>query len=216
MPGGLRNARTLMRQSDIIRRGGFIVTGAGHVGPGVSPPRGTPSYTVPMANQKIDSNSTDVDITNSTSETTIADVSAPALTVRNEGATRFLASGTILNKAIAGGTVIFKVKAADTLGTTTVLATSAVVCSTDTELRKWDIEAVMYGNATNVQTHWGSLNVSAASTATLSPSTFLGNGYSTSGLVETDIINVTMTAQLSGASTGFNITRESALFEAIV
>jgi hypothetical protein len=169
-----------------------------------------------MANQKIDSNSTDVDITNSSTEAIIADVDAPPLTIRNEGATRFMATGTILNKAIAGGTIIFKVKAADTFGTTTVLATSAVVCSTDLELRKWDVEAVMFGNATNAQTHWGSLNVSVASSASLPPSTFLGNGYSTSGLAETDTINVTLTAQLSAASTGFNIIRESALFEAIV
>lgn len=211
-----RNARTLMRQSNVINRGGFITTGPGRTGSGTSPPRGTPSYTVPMANQKIDSNSTDVDITNSTAEATIADVDAPPLTIRNEGATRFMASGTILNKAVAGGTVIFKVKAADSFGTTTVLATSAVVCSTDDELRKWDVEAIMFGNATNSQTHWGSINVSAASTGTLVPSTFLGNGYSESGLVETDTLNVTLTAQLSGASTGFNITRESALFEAIV
>lgn len=126
-----------------------------------------------------------------------------------------MASGTIKNTAVAGGAVTFKVKAADTAGTSIVLATSAIVCSTDVDTRKWSLEAIMFGSATNVQSHWGILDVSVATAVTMPASTFSAVGQSGSSLDETDIINVTITAQLSAASTGFSVVRESAIFEAI-
>ena len=168
-----------------------------------------------MATRKIDSNSTSTEITNSSTEATVVDVETPALALRSDGATRLMVAGTILNSAAAAGTVTVKVKATDGTGTTTVLETSGIVCSTSTEFRKWNIETLMFGNAENIQTNWGYLDVSAASSVTLAPSTFSSVGYSTSGLVETDVINVTVTAQLSAASTGFSVVRESAIFEAV-
>lgn len=209
-------ARSLLRQSDRTFRGSsFITTGPGRVAPGITPPHGIPDYTFPMATRKIDSNSTAINVVNSSVETTIVDVSAPALTIRNEGGTRLMASGTITNTLVAGGTVTFKVKVADTSGTSVVLATSAIVCSTDVDTRKWALEAIMFGNATNLQTHWGVLDVSVATAVTMPASTFQSVGYSGSSLDETDPLNVTVTAQLSVASTGFNVVGESAIFEAI-
>jgi hypothetical protein len=168
-----------------------------------------------MATRTIDTNSTDVDITNSASEATVLDVSVPALAIRSKGATRLMASGTIYNKSVAAGTVTFRVKAADGSGTSTVLETSGVVCSTSTEFRKWNLETYMFGNAENIQTHWGAIDVSAASAVTLPASTYSSVGYSTSGLTETDMIDITVTAQLSSASTGFVFVRESAILEAV-
>jgi hypothetical protein len=215
MTDGRPLARSLLKQSDRVHRGGSFVSGPGKVATGPKPPHGVPDYTFPMATRKIDSNSTDVDITSSTTEATVVSVSAPALSIRSEGATRLMASGTIYNKAAAAGTVTFKVKAADGTGTATVLETSGIVCSTSTEFRKWNLETFMFGNAENIQTHWGAIDVSAASAFTLPASTFNSVGYSTSALTETDIINVTVTAQLSAASTGFRFVRESAIFEAV-
>ena len=209
-------ARSLLKQSNRVYRGGsFIDSGPGRKRLGVKPPHGVPDWTFPLATRKIDSNSTDVDITSSTAETTVADVDAPALALRSEGGTRLMASGTIFKSAVAGGTVTFKVKVADGTGTSTVLETSGVVCSTSTEFRKWNLETIMFGNAENAQTHWGFIDVSAASSVSLPDSTFSSVGYSTSGLTETDVLNVTVTAQLSAASTGFVFVRESAIFEAV-
>lgn len=211
-----REARSLLRTSDRTFRGGsFIRSGDGRVTPGVDPPRGRPDYTFPMATRKIDHNSTALTVINSAAETTIIDVGAPALTIRSEGGTRLMASGTIDNTLVAGGTVTLRVKAADSATTTTVLATSAIVCSTDVDTRKWTLETIMFGNATNVQTHWGILDVSIATTASMPASTFSAVGQAGSALAETDTLNVTVTAELSSASTGFSIACESALFEAV-
>jgi len=169
-----------------------------------------------MASQKIDGNSTAIEVINSASETVVATLTVPALTIRSEGMTRLSAAGTVTNTTDTGGTVTFRVKASVVGSTSTVLATTAVACSTSGDPRKWVLEEWMFGNDTNTQTHWGQFDLSAASTGTLPPSTFSGNGYSTSGLDETVAITLDITAQMSVGSTGFSLTRESAVLEAVL
>ena len=211
------DARSLLRHTDGTYTGGsFFPSGPGARSRGPKPPHGIPDYTFPMASQKVDENSTAISVTNSAAETTIATLAVPALTIRSEGATRLSAAGTVSNSLVAAGTVTFRLKASVTGSTSTVLATSGIVCSTSTSSRKWALDEIMFGNDTNVQTHWGGLDVSAASAGTLPPSTFSSVGYSTSGLAETEIITLRLTAQMSAASTGFSVVRESAVLEAIL
>lgn len=209
-------ARSLMKHSDRTYRGGsFFPSGPGKRIRGPKPPHGIPDYTYPMASQKVDENSTALTVTNSASETTVATLTVPALTIRNQGATRLSAMGTVTNSTDTGGAVTFRLKASD--GTsTTVLATTAVACSTSANQRTWTLDEIMLGNDSNVQTHWGEFDLSAASTGTLPPSTFTGVGSSTSGLDETAQITLTVTAQMSVGSTGFSVTRESAILEAVI
>ena len=209
-------ARSLMRHRDALHRGSFFPSGPGTTLPGPKPPHGSPPYTYPMASQKIDGNSTAIEVINSASETTVASVTVPALTIRSQGMTRLSAAGTVTNTTDTGGGVTFRVKAAVTGSTSTVLATTAVACSTSGESRKWVLEEWMFGNDANTQTHWGQFDLSAASTGTLPPSTFSGNGYSTGGLDETVEITLSVTAQMSVGSTGFSVVRESAVLEAVL
>lgn len=212
-----RDARSLMKQSDTTYRGGsFFPSGPGKRIRGPKPPHGIPDYTYPVASQKIDENSTAITVINSAAETTVATLVVPALTVRSQGATRLAASGTVTNTTDTGGGVTFKVVASVTGSTATVLATTAVSCSTSANARKWTLDEIMFGNDTNVQTHWGHFDLSAASTGTLPPSTFSGVGSSDGALDETEQITLKVTAQMSVGSTGFSVVRESAILEAIL
>jgi hypothetical protein len=165
-----------------------------------------------MASQKIDSNSTSVEVTDSSTENTLADMTIPALTLQNEGVTRLTATGTIVNTTNTGATVTFRVK----LDTTTVMETSGIACSTSANPRKWALEVLTLGNATNVQTNWGTLGVSAPSTELMAETDWVGAGSSTSGLSELSAIGATVTTQCSVASTSLTVTQTGAVLEAVV
>lgn len=207
--------RGLLRTSDDVRWPGSFRSGPGRTARGVAPPHGDPIYTWPVASQKIDSNSTAVTLVNSTATTTLVDVDAPALTVRNKGATRLLATGTIVNTGVSTGRVTFDVVVDDSSSSSTVLATTAVLMSTDSNERKWLFEGLMYGRDTNEQAHWAGLDISAPTTGTMAPSTFTSVGYSTSALNDLLAFNVKLRATLTDASTTFSVVMESAVFEAI-
>lgn len=209
----MSGARSLMRHTDRTWLGGSKTPS----GPGTflyapHPPHGSPSYTFPMASQKIDSNSTSVEVTDSSTENTLADMSIPALTLANEGVTRLTATGTILNSTNTGATISFRVK----LDTTTVMETSGISCSTSVNPRKWALEVLTLGNATNVQTHWGTLGVSDPSTHLMADTTWVGAGSSTSGESELAALGVTVTTLMSQASTSLTVTQTGAVLEAVV
>ena len=211
----MRVARSKLKQSDVIHRGGRFHSGNGKTAKGPTPPHGNPRYTFPVATRSIDTNSTATTVSNTTTETVVIDVDLPALTIRSKGATRLAAAGTIFNSAAASGTVTYRVKVDDGGGDTTVLATSGIVCSTSTGTRSWVLDAVMFGNGNSIQTHWGVYELSEASTGNMPPVATSVVGYSTSGIDETNAINMTVTAQMSAASTGFTVVRESAILEAV-
>ena len=206
-------ARSLMRHTDRTWLGGSkFGSGPGTFLIGPKPPQGNPGYTFPMANQKIEVNSTAVTANDSSTENVLADVTIPALSMSNEGAVRLLAQGTITNTTDTGGTVTFKVK----LDTTTVMQTSGIACSTSASPRNWVMEVVTLGNASNVQTTWGTLGVSAASTQLMADTEYMGAGVSNSTLSELAAIDATITAQMSAGSTGFSVVQNSAILESII
>lgn len=214
MPSGFRPARSLMTQTDVIRKGGTFNSGPGRQTRGPKPPRGVPKYTFPVASRKIDSNSTAVNVFNTTSETTVVTVEAPALTIRNQGATRLTAVGTFDNDSGGAIAATMRIKASD--GTpTTVLATSGISCSASANTRRWSLETIMYGEATNAQSHWGTVDFGVASTSTVAPSTYAATGYGTSALDDLEPITVTVTVQLDTASTDATFIMESAILEAV-
>lgn len=212
----MSGARSLIDITDRVRMGGTFPSGPGSVSRGPRPPHGLPDYTYPVASQLIDTNSTAVTVVNSAAETAVASLAVPALTIRSQGATRLNAVGTITNTTDTGGAVTFRVKASVTGSTSTVMETTAVACSTSGDARKWALQEIMFGDDTNTQDHWAAMDISAASTGTLPASTYSSVGFSTGSLAETEIITLTVTAQMSAASTGFEVVRESAILEAIL
>lgn len=180
------------------------------------PPRGRPEYyTDPVAVRTVDENSTAFTLSNSASETAVASLTLPANALDSTGGARLSAFGSIQNTTSAGGTVTLRVKWQDGSGTTTVAATSGIVCSTSTGGRAWELQLTSLGNATLVNTHWGYVDVSSPGTGTVRPSTYTGVANSTTALDETDQITVTVTAQLSAASSSFSLTRRSAVLEVL-
>jgi hypothetical protein len=179
------------------------------------PPKGPPVYSAePMVVQVLDTNSTAITISNSPTETVIANVTIPALTLSSTGGVRLTAAGWVQNTAITGGTARWRVKIDD--GTNqTVLATSSIDCSTSANLRRWQLEAIVMGKQPTYQRNWGFLNVSSPSTNTFSPLGTSVVGYSTSNRDETKQITMTITAQLSASSTGFSLAREAAFLEGL-
>jgi hypothetical protein len=182
----------------------------------VRPPRGGPVYTAdPVVMRLLDGNSTAVSANDTNAETTIANVSIPALALSSTGGVRLTASGTIANSGVAGGTVTFRVKLTDESATQTVLATSGIVCSTSTSLRRWVLESIVMGSQPTVQKAWGFLQVSQPSANTFAPVSAQVVGYSGASRDETDQISMTVTAQPSAASLNFTVTRQAAYLEGL-
>lgn len=183
-----------------------------------SPPSGGPFYTVPtMVVKRLDDSSSALSVTNTTTETTLATLTVPVNTLSSTGGVRLTCGGTIANSATTNGTVTFRVKLTDatTAPTQTIFATSGLVCSTSTSPRRWTLETITLGKQPLVQHNWGVLHLSDPSAQTLSPLSETLVGYSTSSRDETDQISMTVTAQLSAASTGFTATRSAAFLEGI-
>jgi hypothetical protein len=179
------------------------------------PPRGDiPWYADSVTVRKVDENSTATTVSNSNSETTIASLNLPALVLSSTGAARLSVTGTV-DKAVSG-TVTFRVKAADDSITTTVLATSGVDPSTSASPHPWGMEVLFLGKQPNVNRSWGFMDVGVAKPGgTLAPSTYSSVGFSTMGLDETDEWTISITAQMSAASTAFSVTRQVAILEAL-
>ena len=177
-----------------------------------APNGGSPWYPNDVTVRKVDANSTAQTVTNSTSETTVASLTLPALTLSSTGAARLSATGTVSKNT--AGNVTFRVKVADQSSTATVLATSAIAVGSSTAAHAWLLEALMLGKQPGVSRAWGLLDISAAGAgASLLPSTFSSVGFSTMGLDETEEWVVSVTAQMSAASTALSVTRQAALLE---
>ncbi len=181
-----------------------------------TPPSGPPPwYADAMTVRKVDENSTAISVSNTTTETTIATMTLPALTLTSTGAARLSATGTIQSSTTVG-TFTVRVKMADGASTETVLATSGISFSTSNSLRPWLLEAWVLGKQPNVNRAWGGIEIGAAgSGASLLPSTYSAVGFSTMGLDETDPWTVSMTVQMSTASAALTMTREVSILEAI-
>ena len=179
------------------------------------PPSGNiPWYSDNVTVRKVDENSTAQTVTNSNSETTVASLTLPALTLSSTGAARLSATGTVDKNTGGGETVTFRVKLADQTTTTTVLATSGVNVANSTGTHAWLLEALVLGKQPTVNRAWGLLDISIAGAgASLLPSTFSSVGFSTLGLDETEEWTVTITAQMSAASTSFSVARQVAILE---
>lgn len=181
-----------------------------------TPPSGAPPWYIDdVTVRKVDENSTATSVTNTASEVTIATMTLPPLTLASTGAARLSATGTIKSSTTVG-TFTVRVKMADSASTETVLATSGISLSTSTSLRPWVLEAWVLGKQPNVNRAWGGIEVGAAgSGASLLPSTYSAVGFSTMGLDETDAWTVSMTVQMSAASTALTMTREVSILEAM-
>lgn len=179
------------------------------------PGGGFPWYSDPVAVRKVDENSTATTVVNSNTETNVAIVDLPALTLASTGAARLSASGTI-SKASTGGTVTFRIKVSDNTSTATVLATSGINVTGSGSPHAWAIEAWLLGKQPSVNRAWGVMDVATAGAGgTIKPSTFSGVGFSTMGLDETEEWTVRITAQMSVASTSFSVTRQVAILEGV-
>ncbi len=179
------------------------------------PPGGNePWYAEPVTVRKVDENSTAQTSINTTAEVTVSSLTLPALVLSSTGAARLSATGTI-NKNTAG-TVTFRIKVADQSSTDTVLATSGVTVDSSTDPHAWMIEALFLGKQPSVNRGWGIIDIaSAGAGGTLKPSTFSAVGFSTMGLNEADAWTVSITAQMSAASTGFSVTRQVSVLEGV-
>lgn len=202
--------------TDRIRITNRIYSYPGPGGRQVSPPRGDPVFFVlPVASRRLDENSTTISVTNTTAETTVATLTMPALTISSTGAARFMAAGTISNTGVAGGTVTLRAKIDDGNGATTIAETSGIVCSTSTSLRRWNLHTYLAAKVANGQACWGFVDVSVASNSRTAPSTYTGVTWSTAAQSDNLPITITVTAQLSAASTAFTLSREFALLEGV-
>lgn len=162
----------------------------------------------------MDENSTATTISNSASQTTVASVDLPALSLSSTGAARLSATGTI-DKNTAGN-VVFRIKAVASGSTDTVFATTGVIPANSASPHPWNMEVYFLGKQPNVNRAWGYMDVGSAATGgTLSPSTYSSVGFSTMGLDETVEWTINITAQMSVASTAFSVTRQVAILEAL-
>lgn len=184
-------------------------------GPGRRPPKGDPVYSAePVVVRLIDTNSTAVLINNASTEAVIVNMTIPALSLSSTGGVRLTASGFAINTAVASGKATFRVKMNDGVSQT-ILASSGLDCSTGDNPRRWQVEVIVQGKQPGFQRNWGFLHLSAPSGNTLAPVGSQVVGYSTSTRDETNEITLTVTAQLSAASTGFRLAREAAFLEGI-
>lgn len=179
------------------------------------PPGGSiPWYAEGVTVRKVDENSTAVSVTNTTTETTIANLDLPALTLTSTGVMRMSATGTILNNSTNGVTI--RIKAIDDVTTDTVLASTSIKPAASGSPHAWGVEFFVLGKQPGVNRGWGYLDVATAGAAgTLKPSTYSAVGFSTMGLDETDEWSITITAQMSAATTAMTVTRQVAILEAL-
>ena len=113
----------------------YAFTGAGRRRPDPDPPTGERAFPPPgMANQKVDENSSAITVSNDSSETTIATLTLPALTLSSTGAARLSATGTFDKNT--GGTYTIRVKVADQSSTDTVLETTAFTLTSSPTISK--------------------------------------------------------------------------------
>lgn len=183
----------------------------------IRPPRGGPIYeSDPMTVRKVDENSTATSVTNNNTETVIASLTLPANTLTAIGAARLTAYGTIGKNSGGSETVVLRMKVADALSTSTVLATTSMNLGNSTSPHDWYWEAMFLGKQPSVNRIGGYLDISVAGPgATLKPSTYSSVGFSTMGLDEADQWTVTITAQMSAASTSLSVTRQVAILEGV-
>ena len=123
-----------------------------------------------MSVRLIDQSSASTTFSDSTTETTVASLTAPANSLANGGALRFLVSGSL--SAVSTGTVTWRMKGSVSGSTVTLLATSGVAVSTSTDSRTWEAAAVLYGQQTGVQYASGGVRLSSPGSGTLLPTTF--------------------------------------------
>lgn len=181
------------------------------------PPRGRPPWlSEPVTVRKVDENSTAQSVTNSNSETTISSLTLPALILSSTGAARLSATGTVDKNTGGGETVTLRLKVADESSTSTVLATSGINLGNSTDPHAWLMETLFLGKQPGINRSWGLLDVAGAgASATLTPSTFSAVGFSTMGLDETEQWTISITAQMSAASTSFTVTRQASILEGV-
>ena len=179
------------------------------------PPGGTvPWYAEGVTVRKVDANSTAVSVSNTTTETEIANLDLPALVLSTTGAARLSLTGT-LDQNTAGNTT-FRLKVADSASTGIVFATSGVSTTSSTSSHPWGMEFLFLGKQPSVNKSWGYVDVGvAAGGGSLTPSTYSSVGFSTMGFDETDAWTISITAQMSVASTALSVTRQAAVLEAI-
>lgn len=182
------------------------------------PPRppngGPPWYSANVTVRKVDENSTAQTVTGTVTETTIASLDLPALTLASTGAMRLSATGIITQGTTQG--VTFRIKAADDTITDTVLATTAIKPASSTSPHAWGIEFLILGKQPSVNRGWGYIDIATAGAGgTFKPSTYSAVGFSTMGLDETEEWTISITAQLTGATTGLAVTRQVAILEAM-
>jgi hypothetical protein len=162
----------------------------------------------------VDENSTAITVTDSTTETALATLTLPALTISSAGAARISAVGVI--NANSTGSVIFKVIVSDDSLTATVLQTTGIQVASSANPHPWVLEGWFVGKQPNQNRAWGDLSVGKAAVgASLAPSTYSSVGFSTMGLDETETWTVEVSAKMSSASTSYSVTGHVAILEGI-
>ena len=170
-----------------------------------------------MTVRKVNHLTTPTTVRNSSVENLLFELSVPAYGLQTFGGIRMTAAGTILNTSASTGRITLKVKLSTSTGTggTIIAATTTVPCTTSANSRYWLARSDILAPATSAQTGWSNIDISVPTAGTAGLSTASYVGLSTAALVETGVVYVKMTAELSTASTNFTLVGKSAWIEAV-
>ena len=169
-----------------------------------------------MTVRKVGQLVTPTTIRDSSVENLLFELPVPAYGLETFGGIRMTAAGTILNTSASTGRITLKVKLSTSTGTTgTILAkTTTVPCTTSANSRFWMVRSDILAPSASAQTGWTSIDITSPSTGSgLSTASYVG--LSTAAMVETGVVYVKMTAELSTASTNFTLVGKSAWIESV-
>ena len=171
-----------------------------------------------VGDNTLDRDLTQIEIVNSTTETSIYSKSISAGILGSDGGVRLTIGGTFLNNSGATRNLLFRIK----LGATTVLATNSFPVVVDADERQWKLDIYFLNSAAAAQ-KWGAsfiLGVGTGGTGfTITDPTsfnmYIGAGYATSAEDTTGALVLDVTAQHSFAHASLNIKKEVAVLELI-
>ena len=173
------------------------------------PPRGTAVFfQTPMTVRKVDEKVATTTITDTTTETILASMTLPAVTLTSQGAAAMTVSGTFLNQSTATESIRLRGKIEIGGSTLTFAETTGITCSTSTSLRSWAFTAGLIGSTLSTELRsWSDITMSAPSTSLTPVSTSLYNGYGLVTVPNSSSQSIfTLSGQLSTASTDLTIT----------
>jgi hypothetical protein len=171
----------------------------------------------PMSVRKVTEKVSTTTLTNSTAETLLASFTIPALSHANQGGSRAMVIGTMINAGAGAVTVTLRTKVSIGASTVTLAQTSALSLSTSASNRHWATEVQTIGTTQPTQLRvWTAAAISNPSTRSL-----VGNAFTLTGTNTVSVPNSTatatykFTAQLSAASTARRVAATAGWLETI-